>query len=217
MLRPHRAGPIGRSTLLSGNPIERLAADLTSREDPSDGSKPVMVAIDGHSAAGKSTLADLLQLALGERCTVVAMDDFYRLMDPTDRAALTPREGVDQYYDWQRLDREVLAPARVGSRLSYGLHDWDNNVIGSDRSLDCPPLLIVEGVYSSRAELREHFDIHVLVTSPPPVRLARQIARGENSIEWIERWAAAETLYFDNHDRSPPDYLVDGTPPPDRT
>jgi uridine kinase len=72
--------------------------------------RPSIVAIDGPSAAGTSTLAGTVRRWLG--ASVVASDDVYRDLPERRRAALTPGEGVDQYFDWQRLRDEALRPLR---------------------------------------------------------------------------------------------------------
>src|SRR4051812_49685989 len=86
----------------------------------------LLVAIDGGGGAGKSTLARNLADALGD-ATIVQMDDFYRPMPAAERAALTPGEGVDRYFDWsaragQRASAAAprghgpLSPLRLGDR-----------------------------------------------------------------------------------------------------
>jgi len=49
--------------------------------------QPVLVAIDGHSAAGKSTLARALQSRI-ENVQIVCGDDFYRVMPEAERFGL---------------------------------------------------------------------------------------------------------------------------------
>ena len=49
----------------------------------------------------------------GLAASVVASDEFYRDMPAERRWTLTAAEGVDQYFDWQRLRREVLEPLRA--------------------------------------------------------------------------------------------------------
>jgi hypothetical protein len=56
-------------------------------------------------------------------------------------------------------------------------------------------------------------DLRVLVETPHAVRVERQVARNENSPDWIARWAAAEQLYFDEIlPRDPLDLVVVGQP-----
>lgn len=88
---------------------ERVADLVSSRPG-----RPLIVAVDGASAAGTSTLAAAVGLRLG--ASVMDGDDFYRDLPEQRRAALTPAEGVDQYFDWQRLRHEILQPLRAGRR-----------------------------------------------------------------------------------------------------
>src|SRR3954453_1865421 len=74
-----------------------LASDVDSivaaaREHPRTAlGQPVVVALDGRSGVGKSTLAAILIKRLG--AVVVAGDDFYRVMDEGTRWALDPAGG----------------------------------------------------------------------------------------------------------------------------
>jgi pantothenate kinase-related protein Tda10 len=77
-------------TVTSGQAIELIGARLTGMDVDS----PVVVAVDGHSAAGKSTLA--LRLADKLDAAMVPGDDFYRVMDTAERIRLEPWEGADQ-------------------------------------------------------------------------------------------------------------------------
>jgi uridine kinase len=60
-----------------------------------------------------------------------------------------------------------------------------------------PPhgLVVVEGVYLLRPQLRPVWDLAVFVEVPRDIRAARQHARGQNDVGWIERWMAAEDYY----------------------
>jgi len=89
--------------------------------------KPVsLVAIDGRGGAGKSTLAEQLRAQLPD-ATVVHTDDFYHVMDPAVRAALSLEEAYQQNYDWQRLERQVLGPISQGKPAHYQRYDWGLN------------------------------------------------------------------------------------------
>ncbi len=161
-----------------------------------DAARPFVIAVDGHSAAGKSTFARQLADSIGDDTTIIAMDDFYRVMDPDERLGLTPREGVDRYFDWERLIDEVLMRLEIGAHLRCAPYDWIEGRLGPERAIVIGRVVIVEGVYSARPELRPFVDRHVLVDTPADKRHARQTARGESSLEWRTRWEAAEDVYF---------------------
>ncbi len=71
--------------------------------------KPLLVAIDGRCASGKSTLAKDLQKQLD--CNVIHMDDFYlQEHQRTTRRLREPGENVD----YERFETEVLQPLLTG-------------------------------------------------------------------------------------------------------
>lgn len=174
-----------------------------------DGATIAVIAIDGHSAAGKSTLAAKLGTEL--RGVVIAGDDFYRVMDPVERAQLTPAQGASEYYDWQRLRREVLEPLRDGRPATFRRYDWDRNELGDKEvRIDPKSWVILEGLFSTRSELADLVDVSVLVDVPAALRRHRQLQRDDHP-SWVERWDAAERWYF-THVRSPEsfDFRVTG-------
>jgi uridine kinase len=154
-----------------------------------------VLAVDGHSAAGKSTFADALASRTGG--ALVRGDDFYRVMDETERAGLAPLEGIELYYDWQRMRDEVLLPIRAGVPAEYHPYDWESGRLAS-RPVTTPPaaVLIIEGLFVSRPELQPLLDRSFLVDAPAVVRRRRQSERADASREWLRRWDTAERLFF---------------------
>ena len=155
-----------------------------------------VVAIDGHSAAGKSTFA--AGLAAETAATVVHGDDFYRVMDDVDRVALGAEEGAASYDDWERMRDEALGPLRAGRRAEFRPYDWNANAL-ADRVIviEPQPPVIVEGLFVSRPELADLVDLTVLITADSAVRRQRQLTRADASASWLERWDAAERWFFE--------------------
>jgi uridine kinase len=154
-----------------------------------------LLAIDGHSAAGKSTLAAAIA-AHAPAATIIHTDDFYRPMAEDERAALDAAGGYQWYYDWQRLEVQVLAPLRRGEATRYQHYDWASNQLAEWTAVAAAGLIIVEGCYAARPQLRHYYDVIVLVETLPARRAERQRARVNDSPAWIERWEAAERYYF---------------------
>lgn len=143
---------------------------------------PLVVAIDGHGAAGKTTIAAELAVALGAK--VVHTDDyFYEAAEGGD-----PRP-MAQYYAWELLREEALEPAIRSSREAAGSGGGASAVI------------LVEGVSSAAPALADLISRAVFVQTPEPVRLARLHERISDE-EWDEEWLYAERLYFASR---PPD------------
>lgn len=155
-----------------------------------------MIGIDGQGGSGKSTLAREVAGSLGRSTEIVEGDDFYSDLPDQEKAALTPEEGVDKYFDWPRLRREVLMPVANGAEvLRYQRYDWDNQKMGEWVEVPMPDVVIVEGIYTLRPELCDLVDVKVYVDADEATRTRRQEERGENSNEWIRRWIAAEDFY----------------------
>jgi uridine kinase len=159
-----------------------------------------VVAVDGHSAAGKSTFA--ATLAHHARAALLRGDDFYRVMNEAERAELGPAEGVELYYDWQRLRDQVLAPLCAGSTASYRPYDWATGRLSDHVSTVSAKAIVLEGLFVSRPELGSFVDRSILVDAPATVRRRRQMERADASDEWLERWDAAERYFFE-HIRPP--------------
>ena len=54
---------------------------------------------------------------------------------------------------------------------------------------------MVEGVYMLRPQLRGFWDLTIFVDTPWPIRLDRQVSRGENTEDDIRLWTDAEKYY----------------------
>ena len=156
---------------------------------------PVVVGIDGQGGSGKSTLAGEFVARAGQG-VIVAGDDFYADMPDAQRAALDAAGGYEQYFDWERLRAQVLIPARAGDGvLRYQRYDWARERLGPWVEMPMPDVVVVEGVYTLRPQLLGLLDVKIYVRAAERARLDRQIARGQNSSDWIARWVAAEDFY----------------------
>ena len=169
-----------------------------------------IIAIDGPGCAGKTTLATQLADHLG--AIVVHFDDFYRVLDPHFREGLTPEQGYESYFDWERLRSELLIPLSKGQAGNFLKYDWHKNALGESlEKIHSSELLIVEGVYSCRPELRPYYSHTIFVKLPGETRKRRAEERGENTSFWIERWMAAENFYLAKvNPESAADWVFDG-------
>ncbi|MFI0961153.1 uridine kinase [Streptomyces sp. NPDC021080] len=173
---------------------ERVVAAARARGDQG----LVLIAVDGMGGSGKSTLASAVA-RLGD-AVVVHGDDFYRPMDADERAALTPAQGYDRYFDWQRLRDELLTPLATGHDAYYRRYDWPSGSLAADEAhaVACDGIVLVEGVYTARPELADHYDLIVYVDTPPEESMRRLRARGDDHgpIDWEARWRLAEEHYL---------------------
>jgi uridine kinase len=153
-----------------------------------------VVAVEGPSGAGKSTLARELVEA-GDQTALIPGDDFYRVATEDERRAWTAEEGARKYFDWERLELEVLGPLSRTGRCRYQRYDWASGKLSEPVQLPNAHVVLIEGVYSFRPELRRYYDFSIMVDTPQAERLRRWKDRGDPE-EQIERWNASEELYF---------------------
>jgi uridine kinase len=158
--------------------------------------RPVLVGVDGQGGSGKSTLAEELADVLPGAVAIVHGDDFYSDVPDSEKVLLSPEQGCEGYFDWRRLRSEVLSAAREPSgTLRYQRYDWNTAMLSDWIEIVMPDVVIVEGVYTLRRELREYYDVTAFVQTSEATRLQRQRSRNENAEDWIRRWAAAEDFY----------------------
>ena len=142
-----------------------------------------VVAVDGPDGVGKTRMVgELLALAplvAGRQVLSVSVDGFHH---PRARRYAAGRDAESFYrdsYDYEALRREVLHPFRHGDAFRPAV--WD---VDTDRALDPEPveaaddaLLLVEGIFLRRPELRGEWDATCLVTAPLTVSVPRGNAR----------------------------------------
>lgn len=155
---------------------------------------PLIVAIDGRSGTGKSTLAEALARLLP--AVVIEGDDFYA--GGTGIKGDAPQARAVRCIDWQ-AQRPVLSALRKGFPARYHAFDWerfDGSACAGATIIDPAPIVILEGVYAARPKLRDLLDLCILVRAPDRIRMARLTAREGALGPWELQWHEAEQWYF---------------------
>ncbi|MGX5681331.1 uridine kinase family protein [Schumannella luteola] len=167
---------------------------------------PLLVGIEGFGGSGKSTLARSLSAALAGSLTI-PMDDFIvrdRVLDSRwDEGA----------YDHERLERDVLIPARSGSAFTYQPFDWEKNRLGKPLSFPATRIVIIEGITAYHPRIRSYYDVLIWVDTPLDVARERGRARdaGNDNAQHWDQWAATDLEHFDrNRPRERADYIISG-------
>ncbi len=173
---------------------------------------PTRVAIDGPDVAGKTTLADELAVGLREAGRPViraSVDGFHR--PRAQRYARGPDSPLGYYmdsFDYEALRSGLLEPLGPGGSREYRTAVFD---FRDDQPLDQSPavaseraVLVFDGVFLLRPELRDAWDVRVFVSASFEETLRRARQRDEplfGSADEVERryrlrYIPGQELYF---------------------
>lgn len=186
--------------------LDRIAERIEAIDLPR-----VRVAVDGRSAAGKTTLGHELARALADRGRVVlraSLDDFKR---PWSERHLYDRFSGEGFYrnahDFEAIRTLLLEPASpAGSgRVSLCSIDPLTQVNHADEQVTMPDgsVLIVDTTFAFRPELLDYWDLRIRVEVDPELSVQRGVDRdglreGVTAAENLhrQRYGVAEEVYI---------------------
>jgi uridine kinase len=156
--------------------IARILAALDGAAPRAGGSR--VVAVDGRSGSGKTSLAAALRDRL--QAPVVSLEDLYGGWDGLEH-------GIDL------LVSAVLEPLAAGRAALVPRYDWIARKWAEPAVLDPPDVLIVEGVGAGARRAAVFESVLVWLEVPAPARRKRALDRdGETFAPHWDRWAAQE-------------------------
>ena len=153
-----------------------------------------IIAIDGRSAAGKTTLASLIAEAAGG--SIVHMDDFFLPLEMrTPERLSAPGGNVHS----ERFMAEVLP--HLARREAFSYRRFDCSVMDyapEPVAADASGVIVIEGAYSLSPAFGRYYDLSVFCDVDSRVQMRRIIARnGEEKAEVFRtRWIPMEEMYI---------------------
>jgi uridine kinase len=172
---------------------------------------PTRVAIDGPPAAGKTTLADELAVALREQGREVVratIDDFlFPRAQRYSRGEFSAEGCYFDTHDYEALKRVLLNPLGPDGnrRFQHAIYDHAADSVLSAPVSTAPAdaVLIFDGVFLMRPELIDQWDLRVFVSTALEKTVQRAVIRegqasSQTQIErrWRERYIPSQQLYF---------------------
>jgi thymidylate kinase len=153
----------------------------------------VIVAIEGGSASGKSTLGDLLRSVYD--CTVFHMDDFF--LRPEQRTKERYAE-VGGNVDRERFLEQVLIPLRAGKAVDYRRFDCKTMTVQEPICVQPSQLTVIEGAYSMHPDLAPYYDLSVFLDVDSELQRKRIEKRNSPPVaeRFYREWIPLETKYF---------------------
>lgn len=159
-----------------------LLINKLKNEDISN--KIYIIGIDGLGGSGKTTIVKPLQLQLQNEnyhSYVLHIDDF---IHPRSIRYNYSKDEWDCYYNLQwRYDylvKEILSPIKNGELIDKDieLYNKENDNYFTERvNLNYGSVLILEGIFLQRKELRDYLDFTVFLDVPQKIRLNRVLSR----------------------------------------
>jgi phosphoribulokinase len=139
--------------------------------------RPILLAIVGDSAAGKSTLGAGIAALLGDhRVTVVTTDDYHK----HNRKARRELRLSALHPDCNDLDLlgEHLDALATGKPVEKAPYNHSTGDFDPPRAVKPSEFLIIEGLLGLHTpSLRERYDVSVYLDTPEPLRHRWKIAR----------------------------------------
>ncbi len=152
-----------------------------------------VVAIEGGSASGKTTLAGILEEVYD--CNIFHMDDFF--LRPAQRTQQRLDE-VGGNVDRERFYEEVLQPLKKRETVCYRPFDCRTQALEAPITVAPKRLTVVEGVYSMHPAFDVYYDLSVFLDMDAEVQRARILKRNAPPLakRFFEEWIPLENRYF---------------------
>lgn len=169
-------------------------------------SRPLLVAVDGVDGSGKTIFADELGQALldrGDQVVRAGVDSFHLPRRVRHGGSRSSESVWTRHFDYRAMRRELLDPWLRGcGAFRRAWHD-----VASDEYLDAAPepvpergILLVDGVFTQRPELRDAWDLTIFLDVPFEVSIPRMAERDGSSPDVADpdqqRYIGAQELYF---------------------
>ncbi|WP_298254238.1 aminodeoxychorismate synthase component I [uncultured Arthrobacter sp.] len=151
---------------------------------------PLLIAVDGRSGAGKTTLTLELAALLREHHSVAVfhLEDIYPGWDGLD-------DGVVRYVE------HVLQPLHSGQRAVWTAWDWEQGTDGEQRTTPAAEIVLLEGVGAAAALARPLLDAAIWIEADAQVRRRTAIQRdGDAYAPFWQRWADQEDRWLAGDD-----------------
>ena len=169
--------------------LEAIEKALLSRDEP------LVVAVDGRCASGKTTLSALCAQVFPD-CQVFHLDDFFLPFEKrTPQRLSTPGGNVDH----ERAQRELFFPLSQGKEVTFSRFDCATGTLEPPRTFPPRRLSVVEGSYSHHPALAPYSHLRLFLTWSPQVQRTRLSVRAPEKLrDFQTRWIPLEETYFSN-------------------
>jgi len=155
---------------------------------------PFVVAIDGMSASGKTTLGELLHKEFPES-NLFHMDDYF--LQPHQRTPERLSE-VGGNVDYERFRDEIILHLDDKDGLSCRKFNCQTQLLGAEIHVPWKPLVIIEGAYSQHPYFGEPYNLQIFCEISEEEQKKRILKRNGSQIleRFVNEWIPKENVYF---------------------
>lgn len=156
--------------------------------------KPIVIAIDGMSCSGKTTLAG--KIADKYDCNLIHTDHFFLppFLRTQERYAMP---GGNVHYE--RLESEVIQGLISKKPFKYRIFDCKKTDFSNTVTLCPKKLTVIEGSYSLHPYLTDIYDLKVFCETSQQTQLERLSERNPDKVnDFVSKWIPLEKKYFEN-------------------
>ena len=182
-------------------PAYRVVADkyasllpLLARIDALAEKGRAVIAVEGGSASGKTTLAGILNDVYD--CAVIHTDDFF--LRPEQRTEERLSE-VGGNLDRERFFAEVVRPLSENKAVIYRPFDCSTQTLGDPVAVPKKRITVVEGVYSTHTAFGKYYDLALFLDISPEKQKERITVRNSPWLaeRFFSEWIPMENVYFE--------------------
>jgi len=166
----------------------------------SKGRQHFVIGVDGVDGAGKTIFSEYMPL--------VSIDDFHNVKEVRhSQGKDSPRGFFEDSFDYESLKELVLNPIRNSNGDSVSIvpisHDLNSDLLVTAEKVRLEPssVVIVEGIFLHRDEIRDYFDFTVFLEVPIAESVRRlSIRDGSNpdpSHPSLNRYVEGQRIYFE--------------------
>lgn len=152
----------------------------------------LLVALDGPSTSGKSSLGSFLSSKYGYG--LITLDDFF--LRETQRTPNRLAE-VGGNIDYERFEEQVLLPLSKGQDITFRPYDCQLMGYAEEKKLFFSQVIILEGSYSHHPRFTDYYDLRVFLKIGKDSQLERLRKRNPLMLDmFLDVWVPKEEEYF---------------------
>lgn len=157
---------------------------------------PLVIAIDGRSASGKTTFAN--EVARSANIPVIHTDDFCR---PRDKEGNLNLSEFDGNFDIERFKKQVVKGLKSKNDFEIGIFNCQKGCIDGYANIPKSSCYIIEGAYSLNPNLGEYATLKIFFDTSKEIQIERILKRnGEKALaKFLSVWIPAEERYISHY------------------